>query len=259
MYTKEQLQEQIASLGIQGSDTLLLHSSMKSIGKVDGGADTVLDAFSEYLRQGLLVLPTHTWEQMNETGDVFDVLHSPSCVGILTNLFRQRPGVVRSWHPTHSVAALGDDAVAFTQGEEDMDTPCARGGCWGKLYDRKAKVLFVGVDLSRNTIIHGVEEWAGVPRRVTDGHTLFRIRTPDGRLLDRPSRRHASPISDLSRNYVKLTKPLLQRGIARQGKFGDATSIAIEVAPMVEITLEFLARNPDLFLDGDPIPEEWYL
>lgn len=259
MYTKEQLKQQIANLGVHGNDTLLLHSSMKSIGKVDGGADTVLDAFSEYLRQGLLVLPTHTWEQINETHNVFDVLHEPSCVGVLTNLFRQRPGVVRSWHPTHSVAALGDDAIAFTQGEEDIDTPCAREGCWGKLYDRKAKVLFVGVDLSRNTIIHGVEEWAGVPRRLTDDHTLFRIRTPDGRLLDRPSRRHSSPISDLSGNYVKLTKPLLERGIAKQGKFGDATSIVVEVASMVEITLEFLVRNPDLFLDPEPIPEEWYL
>lgn len=258
MYAKEQLKEQIANIGIFGHDTLLVHSSMKSLGKVDGGADTVLDAFGEYLEQGLLVLPTHTWEQINETNNVFDVLHEPSCVGILTNLFRQRPGVVRSWHPTHSVASLGDDAVAFVQGEEDIDTPCAREGCWGKLYDRRGKVLFMGVDLSRNTIIHGVEEWASVPSRLTDGYTLFKIRTPDGRLLDRPMRRHSSPISDLSKNYVKLTAPLLHRGIARQGKIGDATSILIEVAPMVELTLEFLARDPDVFLDLDPIPKEWY-
>lgn len=258
MYTKEQLKEQIKNLGVQAHDTLLVHSSMKSMGKVDGGADTVLDAFSEYLQQGLLVLPTHTWEQINETYNVFDVLSEPSCVGLLTNLFRKRPGVFRSWHPTHSVAALGDDAADFIQGEEALDTPCSRKGCWGKLYERKAKVLFLGVNLSSNTIIHGVEEWADVPRRITDGHTLLKIRTPDGRLLDRPMRRHSSPVSDLSGNYVKLTTPLLERGIAMQGKIGDAKSILIEVAPMVELTMELLERNPDLFLDQDPVPKEWY-
>ena len=56
------------------------------------------------------MLPTHTWKQINDEYNVFDVLHEPSCVGILTNIFRQRPGVIRSWHPTHSVAAYGKDA-----------------------------------------------------------------------------------------------------------------------------------------------------
>lgn len=104
-------------------DTLLVHSSMKAIGPVEGGADAVLDAFSEYLAEGLLVLPTHTWAQINAEYNIFDVENEPSCVGLLTNLFRKRPGVVRSWHPTHSVAALGRDAREFASGEEQFDTP----------------------------------------------------------------------------------------------------------------------------------------
>ena len=46
MYTKDQLKEQIKRLGIRPDDTLLVHSSMKAVGEVEGGADTVLDAFS---------------------------------------------------------------------------------------------------------------------------------------------------------------------------------------------------------------------
>ncbi len=65
MHSKQSLLEQIKVLGIKPQDTLLIHSSMKAIGEVDGGADTVLDAFSEYLAPGLLVLPTHTWRQIN--------------------------------------------------------------------------------------------------------------------------------------------------------------------------------------------------
>jgi aminoglycoside 3-N-acetyltransferase len=258
MYTKRELQDHLEEIGVNPSDTLLVHSSMKSLGQVEGGASTVLDALGDFLASGLLVLPTHTWEQINATYNIFDVVHEPSCVGLLTNLFRQRPGVIRSWHPTHSVAALGRDAADYVRGEENVDTPCARRGCWGKLWDRRAKVLFLGAELSRNTIIHGAEEWASVPRRITDEHTLFKIRTPDGRLLDRPMRRHSSPCHDISQNYDKLKEPLIKRGIAVQGKVGDALSTLIEVAPMVELTIEFLRQNPDLFLDQDPVPKEWY-
>lgn len=259
MHSKQSLLEQIKVLGIKPQDTLLIHSSMKAIGEVDGGADTVLDAFSEYLAPGLLVLPTHTWRQINAEYNVFDVVNEPSCVGILTNLFRQRPGVVRSWHPTHSVAALGADALEFISGEENMDSPCPRNGCWGKLYDRRAKILFLGANINRNTIIHGVEEWANIPNRVSSWYQDLKIRTPDGRMIHRPMRRHESPIPDVSKNYGKLEAPLFAKNIAARGKIGDAESILVEVVPMVDLTMEFLRRNPDLFLDNEPIPQEWYL
>ena len=43
MYTKEELKQQLRNVGLTGKETILIHSSMKSIGPVDGGADTVLD------------------------------------------------------------------------------------------------------------------------------------------------------------------------------------------------------------------------
>ena len=42
MYTKEQLKKQLENMGLTGNETILIHSSMKSIGEVAGGADTVL-------------------------------------------------------------------------------------------------------------------------------------------------------------------------------------------------------------------------
>jgi len=257
MYTKEQLLKQIQELGIQPSDTLLIHSSMKSIGPVDGGADTVLDAFIEYMQDGLLIFPTHTWKQMNAEYNVFDVVNEPSCVGILTELFRKRPGVIRSWHPTHSVAALGKDANEYVSGEEQWDTPCPRQGCWGKLYDRHAKILFIGCGLNRNTIIHGVEEWNNIPNRLT-GHQPLKVLTPDGRLLDTPMRRHHSPVGNISENYIILEEPLVDSGIATIGRLGDARTILCDVVPMVDLTSSFLQKNPDLFLTQQPIPREWY-
>ena len=144
LYSKNDIINSIINIGIKSTDTLLVHSSMKSIGKVENGADSVLDAFMEYMKEGLLIFPTYTWKQMNDEYNIFNPETEPSCVGILSNIFRKRPGVIRSLHPTHSVAAYGEDAADYTSGEEKWDTPCPRGGCWGKLYDRKAKILFLG-------------------------------------------------------------------------------------------------------------------
>ena len=257
MYTKEQLLQQIREMGIQPTDTLLVHSSMKSIGQVEGGADTVLDALSEAVHDGLLVLPTHTWAQINEKNSTYDPETEPSCVGVLTNLFRVRPGVVRSLHPTHSVAALGKDAVDYVSGEEFSDTPCPRTGCWGKLYDRRAKVLFLGCSLKRNTYLHGVEEWNNTPDRLTEGYEALRIVTPGG-VIDRPMHRHHTSTGDVSHNYDKMQPAFVAKGIAVEGCLGDAQCFLCDAVGMADLTSEYLRRNPALFVDETPVPEEWY-
>ncbi len=258
MYTKEDLINCISAIGIKPEDTLLVHSSMKSIGKVEGGADTVLDAFIEYMEPGLLIFPTHTWAQMNDEYSVFNPLTEPSCVGILTNLFLKRPGVIRSWHPTHSVAAIGRDAASFVAGEELMDTPCPRNGCWGKLYDRNAKILFLGCSLRSNTFLHAVEEWNNVPNRIADKYQYLKIAAPDGRLIDRPIYRHYHPGINVSDNYGKMEEPFIYTGIAKKGYIGDASSILCDARGMADLTTQFLKLNPDLFSDDSPVPEDWY-
>ena len=139
-YTKADLKHDLAAMGLTGNETILIHSSMKSIGPVEGGADTVLDAWMEFFAEGLLLLPTHTWRFINEENRVFDVRRSPCCVGILPELFRQRPGVVRSLHPTHSMAAYGKGAAAYLEGELNANTPCTPGGCYDRLRAAHGKV-----------------------------------------------------------------------------------------------------------------------
>lgn len=258
VYTKNDLIEQIKALGIRSNDTVCIHSSMKAIGEVEGGADTVLDAFIHYLKDGLLIFPTHTWDRMNEDHPIFNPLTDPSCVGILSNLFMKRSGVIRSWHPTHSVAALGKDAAEYVRGEEMSETPCPREGCMGKLYDRGAKILFIGCDLTKNTIIHGVEEWNGIPHRLVDNYQPYQILTPDGKLIDRPFRGHDHSLGDISENYDKLEAPLLKTGIAKLGRIGDAKTFICDTRGMVDLTTSFLKKNPDLFADRKPVPVEWY-
>lgn len=253
MHTKLSLMNQLETMGISHSGTLLVHSSMKRIGPVEGGAETVLDALSEYMKDGLLVLPTHTWSYINAGNPKFDVLRSPSCIGVLPELFRKRPGVVRSWHPTHSVAALGADAEAFTAGDERWDTPCARGSAWGRLLDRSAEILLVGVDLRRNTFIHGIEEWEDIPGRIGDEPERLYTVTPDGRELEVPSRRHIG--LSWSEHFWKVEGVLEEGGALRRGRFGEAETLCCSAARTTEILGRMLRHNPDLFSDNEPLSQ----
>lgn len=254
MHTKESLIKQLGALGIHSEGTVLIHSSMKSLGEVEGGADTVLDAFTSYMKDGLLVLPTHTWSYINAENPRFDVQQSKVCVGILPELFRQRPGVVRSWHPTHSVAALGRDAAEFTRDDHHFDTPCARGSAWGKLLDRQATILLVGVDLKRNTFIHGIEEWVDIPGRLTDEPEMLYTITPEGTEIEVPSRRHCG--LPWSEHFWKVDEVLISRGAMLMGQLGDAVVRVCDAAAITAILTEMLEDDPDLFSDNEPLKDQ---
>jgi aminoglycoside 3-N-acetyltransferase len=250
VHTYSSLRQELGQIGIDPQGTLLVHSSFKSIGNVEGGPDTVLDALSDYMKEGLLVLPTHTWDYVRADNPKFYVDESPSCVGILPELFRKRPGVVRSKHPTHSVAALGADAVPFTSGDELCDTPCARSSAWGKLLDRKATIMLLGVDLTRNTFMHGVEEWLDIPGRLTDGCELLYTVLSDGTEIPVPSRRH---IGHPSEYFGKVERIFEDEGVLYRAKWGDASILVCDTVKLTEVLTRLLTERPDLFSDDTPL------
>lgn len=259
-YTKNDLKHMLEAMGVRQDDTLVVHSSMKSIGSVDGGADTVLDVLMEYLSDGLLILPAHTWKQMGEEYPVFDPETEPSCVGILTELFRRRPGVVRSLHPTHSVAVWGTDKEAFIAGEEMCDTPCMPGGCWAGIEQRQGKILLVGVGHERNTFIHAVEEQLDVPDRLTVKPVDFYLKQADGSLIHRPVHRHYNTVTDhISACYPKLEEAFYHAGAARQVKFGDADSILCDAGKIADVVKHVLGFEINCLIERSEIPREWYL
>ena len=256
-YTKLDLLQDLADMGLTGQETILIHSSMKSIGPVDGGADTVLDALMEFFRPGLLLLPTHTWRTINAANPVFDVCNSPCCVGILPELFRQRPGVVRSLHPTHSMAGYGQQAVSYLAGEELRNTPCTPGGCYDRLRAAHGKVLLLGVTHARNTFIHSVEEVLNVPNRLTDKPLQLTVADEAGAQHTVYMRRHYNVQQPhISEDFVKLEQAYLDCGAARNTKFGDAVCILCDAEGLFRVTRHVLAPNPEAFVTEPVIPAE---
>ena len=240
------LTKDLKYLKIDREDNLLVHSSMKSIGEVEGGADTVLDVFCEYLaKKGNIALPSHSWQRIGSENNIFDPEKEPSCVGILPEIFRKRKGVLRSLHPTHSIAIMGKDAEYFVKDEHQTDTPCKRNGCWGKLLDMDFLIMFLGCSTKCNTFIHGVEEWNDIPGRLTDGYQDLKIVMPDKTLFDRPMRRHCGGVSE---NYDKIMPYMEERGLAVKGKFGNAGCIIMKARDIYSVTSGLLAQNADFFV-----------
>ena len=246
MYTKNELKKQLGELGIDPYGTLKVHISYKSLGEIKGRADAVLDAFIEYMEPGLLVLPSHTWDNVGDENPVMDVLYTPTCVGILTELFRHRPGVIRSMHPTHAVAALGKDAALFVAGEEKMKTPCGVGGTHYKLWERNAQILLIGINFSRSTYIHGIEEWEGAEGSIAKETTDMYVINHEGQRLYTPQNRHDAPLG--SETFVKLETPALIQGVLKFGRFGDAETRLTNAAPLRAMAGEFLKKDPRYLL-----------
>ena len=259
MYTKKDLLRHLETMGIMPDDTVLIHSSMKAIGEVLGGADTVLDALMEYLSEGLLILPTHTWATMDDIFNVFDPAAEPACVGILPNLFRKRAGVLRSLHPTHSVAVYGKDGKSFIEGEERQTTPCGPGSCYDRLRERNGKILLIGVGHGRNTFIHFVEELLNVPERLSETPALFKIVMPDKQIKPVFVHRHENPNTDhISEAYTKLEQAFYDRNETKKATFGDAPCILCDANGVYHVTKDILSHQINCLMELDEIPKAWW-
>ena len=246
MYTKNDLMSHLSDIGVKPDGTLKVHISYKAIGEVDGRGDTVLDALMEYMESGLLVLPSHTWDNVRKNNPVMDVLHTPTCVGVLTEMFRKREGVHRSLHPTHSVAAFGKDAKDFVAGDEKMNTPCGEGGAYYKLWELDTQILLIGVNFTTNTFIHGIEEWDGAEGTIKDESEDYYVINEQGQRLHTPQYRHCALLG--SRTFSKLEPQAIAEGTVTLGRFGDATTRLMQAKALRAMVAGLLKDNPRYLL-----------
>ena len=153
VFTLKEIESAAKNLGISEGDIVLVHSSFKSVGVLEKGADTLIAGLLNVLgEEGTLVFPTlcqKDWEHIYESWH----LDKDSDVGYLTNYFRKLPGACRSDQATHSVAAVGKYARYLTEthgltGKRPGhmgDTPFAADSPWQKMYDMGSKILLIGV------------------------------------------------------------------------------------------------------------------
>ena len=184
MFTKTDIHTQLRQMGVSPSDTVLMHTSMKAVGEVEGRAEGFLDILIDYFAEdGLFLIPTHTYANLNDLSKPTMDMNSPyTCIGLLPSLAAVHPKAHRSLHPTHSMAAFGKRAEEYIAGEEEIDTSTHWKGCYGKLYDVGGKVLLCGVGHNRDTYLHSCEERIGVPNRLSPNLKPCTIRLKNGEI-----------------------------------------------------------------------------
>lgn len=247
--TRADLCRDLRELGLTPGETALLHSSLKSIGRVRGGADAVIDAFREALGPGgTLLAPTITGRPEHSAANppVFDVRNTPGWTGLIPNTLWRRAGTLRSLHPTHSVAALGARAPELTAAHHFAATPCGEGSPYLRLAEGGGTIYLVGVGLECNTMFHTAEELAECGYHMQDTPALALITGYDGVTMEIPTRLHqwGTP-----RRFANMEALLLARGAMRMGRLGQARVLRIEAGPMLALTLEALKLDPAILLD----------
>jgi aminoglycoside 3-N-acetyltransferase len=177
--TCEDIAADLRALGVTAGRTLLVSASLRSIGWVDGGAESVVAALRDVLEPGgTLVVPTDTADnsdssrthlartaRMTEQERLrfraemlpFDRDTTPSTgMGRIAEAVRTNPEAIRSDHPQSSFAAIGPMAAKLMAGHE-LTCHLGEDSPLGKMYGLGASVLLLGVSFSSCTAFHLAE------------------------------------------------------------------------------------------------------
>jgi len=255
--TREDIEAALRRVGLGAGDLALLHSSLSSMGWVEGGAETVIEAFRAVLdpAQGTLVLPTLVQSDKSRPKgapdvrfETWDIERSPSNVGRITEVARLRPDAIRSDHPTHSVAAIGARAEEITRGHAAADGrpspwgPAAFGfgSPWEKLYESDAHYLFLGTTTSCNTIGHFAQ--AEFMRRLLERAGARRAE------LEEQVAGYNQPGAWPHFGFAVVEKWLQEKGAMRYAQIGDAALRATRARLNVDTILEKMEDAPEAFL-----------
>lgn len=188
--TVKKIKAELRALGLKDGDNVLVHSSLRSLGKVEGGAETVIRGLLEAVGpEGTLLFPALSYMAVSAANPVFDVRNTPSCVGALPEYFRTRPGTVRSLHPTHSMSGIGKNVDELFRDHWRSTTSCGEFSPFRKLRDLGGWVLFLGCSMHPNTMMHAVEELVEPPYLHAEP-VDYRIIREDGSEISMNVRRH---------------------------------------------------------------------
>ena len=269
--TKELIINALNELGIERDSILLVHSSLKALGHIEGGADTVIDSLHSIIPEGTLVMPTlsqKNWDTVFEDWS----LDRPSDTGLITETFRLREGSLRSDNATHSVAASGGHAADIVGGDPKGGARYGIFGnyCfssespWQRMFDSRTRygvktyVLFWGVTMKYHTFKHFSEyrfaEWV-----------LNKIPDPENREMMKNKltcyERHSErplvwPFYDSYDFQLRLEK----LGVVKKLPLGDGELVCCDVFDAVSETDRALRENSEEILGlGNRAGLAWYL
>lgn len=261
-YDADKLKRSLATIGINATDTLLVHANFGPDSGFQGTPLELASAFAEVVGdKGNLLMVSIPFRggayDYLTLGKPFNVKKTISMMGLVTEMFRRREGTLRSLHPTHPVLAYGKDARWLTEGHEGCLYPCGRGTPFEKFHRLKGKILFFDVPFRSITFFHYVEDLLRdrLPFPVYS-ERLFSVPVVDAKGDSRVVQTYAFN-SSVRRMAEKLESEMERQAKVRHGRVGNsrfrlvtAEDVVACFAAMVEsgnLPYEFATggRQPD--------------
>lgn len=181
---KEDIIKALQKIQVKKGQTIMVHTSLSSLGFVCGGAEIVIEALLECVGEdGTIMMPTQSWKNLDPSTGVhweepqqwWQIIRDnwpaynkditpTNTMGAVAEMFRKWPKAVRSDHPARSVAAYGKNAEYLVQ-NHDLSNIFGEDSPIGKLYKLDGYVLLIGVGYDKNTSIHLADVRANYPSK----------------------------------------------------------------------------------------------
>jgi aminoglycoside 3-N-acetyltransferase len=177
--TAQDLAEGWRRAGVETGMHVVVHASLSSLGRVRGGAATVVESLRNAVgADGTVVVPSFTPQVSDPDPDWRGVPDAavrarraavpvftpdlPSPMGAIAEAVRRLPDAVRSRHPQASVAAVGDRGDTIVA-DQPLHFALGPGSPFARLADLDGRILLIGVGHNRNSFLHHAETF--VPHR----------------------------------------------------------------------------------------------
>lgn len=237
-YDASQLVAELRRIGVAETDTLLVHSNFEPLSGFTGTPMDVVNALARLVgEKGNLLMVSipfrgSAYDYLAQ-GKVFDVRKTFSMMGLITEMFRRRPGTLRSLHPTHPVLASGRDAARIVADHESCRFPCGPGTPFEKFLALDGKILFFDVGFGSITFFHHVEHLlaADLP------FPIYEDRVFETTVVDQAGQKRTVHTQAYSREYPrcaeKLEAEMLRQGKITKGRVGNSRLLLVRAADVV--------------------------
>lgn len=255
LFGREDLANDLRALGLAPGGGVFVHAAMGRIGRVVGGARSVIEALLAVVGpHGLIGMPGFSDDAYDPTDGTnlppdrrrairaqmpgFDPhLSSVAAMGAVAECFRTWPGVVRSPHPTSSVLLLGRDAETLARSHDAAGWATGPQTPWGRLARRRAmKILLIGVGWNRASALHAAESIAP--------HRRLKIRhfktgpAPDAPWIEAPD-----VADDLDRLFPPCGADFERTGAVWRGLIGAAQSRLCSYPALLDFASDWIDRR----------------
>jgi len=249
------LAAKLAAAGVKRGDWLMLHASWQPRSGYAGKPRDLIAALADLVgRDGLLVMPSLPYHNKStadflRSGRPVDLRRIPSAMGLLSEVFRRTPGVVRSASPTHPLLALGDAAVDFAAGHEAAEVPFGAGSPFARLLEHDAWIAGLDVGFGSFTFTHTIED------RIAGSlpFPLYEAEPLPVEFTDAAGKRHAAAVRVISdeANRRRDERPFIARlqreGVLKNLRVGNSRVLLGRCAAMVRCAEAMVHEGESLF------------